>query len=148
MPARMQTSRSPSMAFAGRAMSGTLAQSPSGARALCGLAEELGTGRVDIRTVLLNPDQAGLDLDRTSEVVRGALVGSCSRDSDLRSAVVDTLAGVRLDGDIIEAIVSAIRAGAPTSPDDAKAVASIDEARRALRQRYFAAEVGIPAAKG
>jgi RNA polymerase primary sigma factor len=111
-----------------------LVRAPSGAQALCRLAEELGAGRVDIRTILLNPDQAGLDLVRTSEIVRGALAGSCSKDVDLRSAVAETLAGVRLDAEIIEAVVAAIREGAATSRDDAASVAAIDLARLELKR--------------
>ncbi|MDB4938114.1 MAG: polymerase sigma factor RpoD, partial [Labilithrix sp.] len=117
-----------------RSLIEALVRAPSGAQALCALATELGNGRVDIRTILLNPDQAGLDLGRTSEIVRGALSGSCAKDADLRGAVVDTLAGVRLDGDIIEAAIAAIRTGAPTSPEDAASVAAIEAARRELKR--------------
>jgi RNA polymerase primary sigma factor len=118
-----------------RSLIEALVRAPSGARALCGLAEELGGGRIDIRTILLNPDQAGLDLDRTAEIVRGALSGSCSADPDLQGAVVDTLTGVRLDGEMIEAVVGAIRDGAVKgSAEDAAAVVAIDRARRDLKR--------------
>jgi RNA polymerase primary sigma factor len=111
-----------------------LVRAPSGSRALCRLGEELGAGNIEVRTVLLNPDQAGLDLERTAEVVRGALVGSTSTDRDLQSAVVDTLAGVRLDGDIIESVVAAIREGAASNEADAEAVTTIETARRELKR--------------
>lgn len=117
-----------------RSLIEALVRAPSGARALCTLATELTAGRIDIRTLLLNPDQAGLDLDRTAEVMRGALQGSCSGDPDLQGAVVETLAGVRLDTDIVESVVAGIREGAASSPDDALAVAAIDAARRELKR--------------
>lgn len=117
-----------------RALIEALVRAPSGSRALCTLGAELSSGSIDIRTVLLNPDQAGLDLERTAEVMRGALAGSCSHDLELQGAVVDTLAGIRLDGDIVEGVVGAIRDGAATSIDDAEAAMAIESARRELKR--------------
>ena len=117
-----------------RALIEALVRAPSGARALCKLADELAGGKIDIRAIVLNPDQAGLDLVRTTEIVRGALSGSCSGDPDLRSAVVDTLAGVRLDGEVVDSVVTAIREGAASSVDDAEASMAIEAARRELKR--------------
>lgn len=117
-----------------RSLIEALVRAPSGSRKLCELEHQLASGQLDIRTVLLNPDQAGLDLERTAEVVRGALAGSCSGDEDLRAAVVDTLAGVRLDGEVIESVVNAIREGAATSIEDAEAAMAIEAARRELKK--------------
>jgi RNA polymerase primary sigma factor len=117
-----------------RSLIEALVRAPSGARALCKLAHELAAGRIDIRAIVLNPDQAGLDLGKTAEIVRGALSGSCSGDTDLQSAVVDTLAGIRLDGDIVESVVTAIREGAATSIDDADAAMTIEASRRELKR--------------
>lgn len=117
-----------------RSLIEALVEAPSGARALCDLEHQLASGSIDVRAVVLNPDQAGLDLAHTAEVVRGALAGSCSRDPELRSAVVDTLAGVRLDGDIVDGVVAAIRQGAAASSDDAEAAMAIDAARRELKR--------------
>lgn len=117
-----------------RSLIEALVRAPSGSRALCALAEQLSSGSIDVRAILLNPDQAGLDLERTAEVVRGALSGSCSGDAELRSAVVDTLAGVRLDGEIVDGVVNAIREGAAHSIDDAEAAMAIEAARRELKR--------------
>ena len=117
-----------------RSLIEALVNAPAGARALSQLARQLEDGQVDLRAVLLNPDQAGLDLERTAEVVLGALAGASSRDADLRKAVVDTLTGVRLDGDLVERILLAIRKAGATSSADAKAAAAIDRARLELKR--------------
>ena len=117
-----------------RSLIEALVHAPSGARALRHLAEELAAGRIDVRAILLNPDQAGLDLVRTAEVVRGALAGSPSADPDLLTAVVDTLATVRLDGEIIESVIAAIREGAASAREDASAAMAIEAARRELKR--------------
>lgn len=117
-----------------RSLIEALVRAPSGSRQLCQIERDLADGRVDIRSVLLNPDQAGLDLDRTATVVRGALAGSCATDVALRAAVVDTLAGVRLDGEVIEGVIAAIHEGAASSADDAEAAMDIAAARRELKK--------------
>ena len=117
-----------------RSLIEALVRAPSGARALCKLAHELAEGKIDIRAIVLNPDQAGLDLVKTTENVRGALSGSCSGDPDLRGAVVDTLAGIRLDGGIVESVVTAIRKGAAASSDDAEAAMTIEASRSELKR--------------
>jgi RNA polymerase primary sigma factor len=106
---------------------------PSGALGLSRLAAELSAGRLDIRSVLLNPDQAGLDLDQVGAVVRSALAGTGTTESHLREAVVDTLAGARLDGDVVQALVAAIREASASSPEDAASAVAIEAARRELK---------------
>lgn len=117
-----------------RALIEALVRAPSGARTLRNLERELSSGKTDIRPLLLNPDQAGLDLERTAEIVRGALAASGSGDPELLDAVVDTLATVRLDAQVIERVVAAIREGAAASRDDAAAASAIAAARRELRR--------------
>jgi RNA polymerase primary sigma factor len=117
-----------------RSLIEALVSAPAGSQALSQLARQLEAGEIDLRAVLLNPDQAGLDLERTTEIVLGALAGACSHDSDLKKAVVDTLTGVRLDGDLIERVAAAIRKAAVTSPADEKAAAVIDRARLELKR--------------
>lgn len=117
-----------------RSLIEALVRAPSGAAALCELERQLSAGKVDVRSILLNPDQAGIDLGQMMDVVRGALGGSCSSDPDIRAAVVDTLASVRLDGDVVEGIVSAIREGASSSLEDQEAARAIDAAKRELKR--------------
>jgi len=111
-----------------------LVRGPSGARALGHLEEQLTAGRIDVRDVLLNPDQQGLDLDRTSAIVIGALHGTRSGDPDLVAAVVDTLSGVRLASELVEGMVNAILEGALTNPGDAEAALAIQRSRRDLKR--------------
>lgn len=117
-----------------RAVLSALVSAPAGAKALARLHDQLVSGEREIRSVLLNPDQANLDLPKTAELVKGALEAARSGDPDLRDAVVDTLAAVRLDGALVEDIVSAIRNDAPVSPPDAEAAVAIDRGRRELRR--------------
>jgi RNA polymerase primary sigma factor len=111
-----------------------LVRAPSGARAFGQLADDLATGNIDVRAILLNPDQAGLDLDRTREIVLGALQGTRSADPDIRAAVVETLGGVRLASEIVESIIQNIHKGAADSHGDAEAAKVIDGARRELKR--------------
>ncbi len=106
---------------------------PSGATALARLAEELAAGRVDIRSLLLNPDQAGLELDKVAAVVQGALAGTAGTDPATRATVIDTLAAARLDGEIVEALVATIREGASHCPLDRASAVAIESARRDLK---------------
>jgi RNA polymerase primary sigma factor len=111
-----------------------IVSAPAGVRTLATIADDLGAGRTDIRDLLLNPDEAGLELGRTSELVQGALAGARTPDEDLRTAVVDTLSSVRLDSQIVETIVAAIRDDAATSPDDQAALERITRGRRELKR--------------
>ena len=117
-----------------RALIEALVNAPSGSQAFSVLAERLEASEIDLRAVLLNPDQAGLDLDRTAQLVLGAMVGAASDDEELKKAVVDTLTGVRLDGELVEGIVRAIRNGAASCEADAKAALAIDRARLELKK--------------
>jgi RNA polymerase primary sigma factor len=117
-----------------RALIDGLVRAPAGARALQELGERLASGSTELRTILLNPDQAGLDMERTAEVVRGALAASRTGDPELRAAVVDTLASVRLDNAIVEDVERQIRTSAATSIGDATAAIAIDEARQDLKR--------------
>lgn len=111
-----------------------LVAAPAGARELTRIHDELVAGTREIRGILLNPDQANLDLPKTAELVTGALEAVRSGDPDLREAVVDSLANVRLDGELVEGIVKAIHEAASTSPADAEAERAIARARRELRR--------------
>jgi RNA polymerase primary sigma factor len=117
-----------------RALIEALVRAPSGAAALARLDHELASGTLDVRTLLLNPDQAGLDFARVTDDLRGALQAAHSADPDMRNAVIDTLAAVRLDGDILDGVVAAIREGAAASSRDRDALSSIEAARRELKR--------------
>ena len=115
-----------------RALIAAMVRAPSGARAFVDLAVRLDAGHVELKNILLNPDQADLDLDRTRDLVSDALAGSAEPGRE--QAVVDTLTAVRLDGSLIEGIVSTIRASADANAGDALAAHAIDHAKLALKR--------------
>ncbi len=117
-----------------RTLIAALVLAPSGARALADLAVRLDAGHVELKSILLNPDQADLDLDRTRQVVSGALSRAGSQVPGRIQAVVDTLTEVRLDGELVEGIVSTIRANVAADAGDAVAARAIDDAKLALKR--------------
>jgi len=117
-----------------RAIIEALVSAPAGARTFGKLEEELAAGSTDVRAVLLNPDQAGIDLPKIQETVRGTLAAIRSGDPDMRSVVIDTLAGLRLDGELVERVIGCIKKAGEVSPADAACAKKIDDARRELRR--------------
>jgi RNA polymerase primary sigma factor len=117
-----------------RALIEALVRAPSGSRALRELADKLDSGDVDVRTIVLNPDQTGLDLTRVESVIRGALAAAESSDTERQKDVVDALAATRLHRDVVAATVSAITEGARGSRDDAQAAIAVSRAQEALKQ--------------
>ncbi|HSO40125.1 MAG TPA: sigma-70 family RNA polymerase sigma factor [Labilithrix sp.] len=119
-----------------RSMIAALVSAPSGARALDDLATRLDAHQLDLRNVLLNPDQADLDLDRTRGIVSGALAGALAgvHDPARAKVVIDTLTEVRLDGALIEGIVATIRANAAADLEDQRAAEAIDRAKLELKR--------------
>ncbi len=116
-----------------RALLDAVVHAPSGCREISELVKQVVSGARDVRTMLLNPDQAGLDLDRARQQVLSALVSACSPSGSQKNAAVDTLSLIRLDGHVLAPMFEAIHAGAASSADDAKATAAIDQARRQLK---------------
>jgi RNA polymerase primary sigma factor len=114
--------------------------SPAGARALVALGDDLATGRATIRDLLLNPDQADLDLNTTAEVLRRALESARSGDPTARSEGAATVAHTRIDDEVLRSLVACVRdaaQGENVDPRDAQALAEIE-----------LAEIEIERAKG
>ncbi|MBX3207645.1 MAG: sigma-70 family RNA polymerase sigma factor [Labilithrix sp.] len=116
--------------------------SPAGARALGSLAEDLDAGRASARDLILNPDQADLDIIATAELLRTALEAARTGDDASRAAGASQIAKVRLDDDVLAALVASVReasadGGEAVDPRDLDALASIERA-----------EVEIERAKG
>lgn len=122
-----------------------LVRSPSGAAALERLGGELEHDVVDIRDVLLNPDQDGLDLLAVRARVERALA-SARREDELgvrtpadataQEALVSTLADVRFDNELTGSIIAGIAEAAKLAPDseDAAAFTNIQRAQRQLKR--------------
>jgi len=128
-----------SIVSAERAVIAALVESPRGARVLADRHAALESGSLDIRTILLNPDQQGLDLGDATERVKAALAtvaGSLGHhglgDTPLGPAI-DALAAARLDADFLEAVVAELRV-LPRSGEDAAACVTIERARGELER--------------
>ncbi|HVH42010.1 MAG TPA: sigma-70 family RNA polymerase sigma factor [Labilithrix sp.] len=113
--------------------------SPAGARALGTLAADLESGRAHVRDLILNPDQADLDLGATAELLRTSLVSARSDDPAARLIGATNVARVRLDDDVLSALIASVREAAatpahptsetpPLDPRDLTALESIERA--------------------
>lgn len=131
-----ETELARNIANAEKAILDALSRAPAGIHALLRLGTEVASGSVDIRDVLLNPDQDGLDLVAVRERVQNVLATADTQDDAARGSLVDSLADIRLDGEIIEGVVGAIRAAAELEGDgpDAAALGAIERARRDLKR--------------
>jgi RNA polymerase primary sigma factor len=108
-----------------------LFSSPAGSRALAALADDLAAGRTSIRDVLLNPDQADLDLPGAARVIRGALDTARSGDEGARARGAEAVAQIRLDDEVLAGLVTAVRdaaLGENVDPRDTKALEVIERA--------------------
>jgi RNA polymerase primary sigma factor len=119
-----------------RKMMEALVSAKSGAAALARLASELEHGRLDIRDVLLNPDQQGLDLDLARADVRVALEAAASPDPEVALRAAHALTETRIDPEILESVVQAVRAAAASDGEDSdvEAIGAIDRARAELKR--------------
>jgi RNA polymerase primary sigma factor len=125
------------IAAAERKLIAALFASKAGARALVALAESLAEGRRTIRDLLLNPDQADLDLSVTAELLRRALHGAASEDRETRADAANAIARTRLDDVVLVELVESVREatrGQPVDPDDADALQSIEAAELEIDQ--------------
>ena len=118
------------IAAAERAVLEAVVRSARGRAELVHLGRDLEDGLVEIRNVVLNPDEQGLDLAAVGERVRSTLlaVASASDGRELAS-LVEVLADVRLGRTAVERLVAAVRDGG-----DVGAVAEIARARRELQK--------------
>ncbi len=109
-----------------RGVIASLVGAPAGARVLAALRDDLDAQRADVRDVLLNPDEEGLDLVAVRERVLDALALD-----DLERAA-DELSAVRLDTGLVDALAAAVRSSEDSR--DKAAAAALDRARRELRR--------------
>lgn len=117
------------IAAAERAVLDAIVRSAEGRAELGSLGRELELGHADIRTIILNPDEQGLDLRALGEHVRQTLLATVTSDENDRAALVGALAEVRLGHVVLDRVIAAVRGGADTA-----AVEAIDAARRDLRR--------------
>jgi RNA polymerase primary sigma factor len=122
-----------SISAAERDLLQALFAAPAGAAALAAIGEDLASGKTGIRDLLLNPDQADLDLDRTGKRLEAAFSAACSKDGGERGAAAAAVAEIRIDDEVLTSIVNNVReAAAGGAPGDADALAAIDHAEDAI----------------
>ncbi len=105
--------------------------SPAGARALGTLAADLEAGRATARDLILNPDQADLDIGATAQLLRTSLESAGSSNAAERTAAATRVANVRLDDDVLAALVASVReasSGDQADPQDRAALEGIERA--------------------
>lgn len=97
-----------SIASAERKLYEAMFTAPSGARALSGVADDLAAGRLGVRDLLLNPDQADLDVDATGKRVADALEAARGGGHDARIAAAAVVAEARLDDEVLASLVAQV----------------------------------------
>src|SRR5690606_10870541 len=106
--------------------------SPAGERALTALLEDLRAGRATARDLILNPDQADLDLEKTATTLQAAFDAARSDGEAARAQRAASVAQVRLDDDVLAALIASVRDAASVdsraAPRDIEALAAIDRA--------------------
>lgn len=114
-----------------------VASSAAGKRALTNLAEELERGDADIRDILLNPDQEGLDLVRAQEDIRVALASAAAAEPERSRDGAASLAERRFDPEVVASLVGAVRASfasAERDPHDDQVLRAVARAERELKR--------------
>jgi RNA polymerase primary sigma factor len=110
----------------------SLFASPAGARALGTLADDLDSGRATVRDLILNPDQADLDMKATAELLKASLTAARSGDDAARTSGASAVAKVRLDDEVLAALIASVRDAAQdldgADERDLEALESIDRA--------------------
>jgi RNA polymerase primary sigma factor len=125
------------IAAAERALLDALVLSPSGARTLVAIGEELDGGKLDLRDVILNPDQEGLDLPAVRErAILTFAAAATARDEEARAFVAEGLSAIRLDTSIVDRVIAAVRAGVTEHADvqDTAALVELERAQRDLKR--------------
>lgn len=116
------------IASAERMIFESLCDSKVGSHELGLLAEELRTGRATIRDLLLNPDQADIDLEATQRRLVRAFDHARSPDPVLRHESAHTIADVRLDDAVMRSIIAKLREQSGSDPVERIALEQIEKA--------------------
>lgn len=114
-----------------------LVSAPSGARMLARIGNELERGDIDMRDVILNPDQEGLDLPAVRERALVTLAAAPhATDERSRAFVAEGLSAIRLATSMVERVVDAVKEGARDHADvqDTAALVELERARRELKR--------------
>lgn len=128
------------IASAERSILDALFTCPTGIEALGKLADDLDAGRANARDLILNPDQADLDIEATTDLLHGALAAARGDGDAARRTGASDIARVRLDDDVLDALIASVREapssreGAELDARDLDALATIDRAEVEIEQ--------------
>jgi RNA polymerase primary sigma factor len=125
------------IAAAERALLDAIVLAPSGARTLVQVGEELEQGKLDLRDIILNPDQEGLDLVAVRERALLTFAAASSAEDDAsRAFVAEGLAAIRLGTSLVERAVESVKTGVAEHADvqDAAALVELEHAQRELKR--------------
>lgn len=120
------------IAHAERALFESLFIAPSGAHALGLLADDLREGRATARDLLLNPDEANLDLVKVEGELQAALDQARSTHREEKAVAAETVARLRIDSEVRASLVATVRSAAKGNVADAHAVLAIERAETHL----------------
>ncbi|MFO0740536.1 MAG: sigma-70 family RNA polymerase sigma factor [Labilithrix sp.] len=121
-----------SIEHAERSLLEALFQSPAGVRALGQLADDLVSGKAAARDILLNPDEANLNLEQVGKSLLAALQTARSSEDAKRKVAAGIVSKLRLDSEVRSMLVGTVREAASVSPADAEAVKLIERAETQL----------------
>jgi RNA polymerase primary sigma factor len=116
------------IAHAEKALFTALFKAPAGVRALLELESDITSGKAAARDLLLNPDEANLDLEKVEKELIEALHAAAKHDE----AAAAKVASLRLDSEVRDALVSAVQNAPPESHADAEATLAIRRAETQL----------------
>ncbi|MBX3233964.1 MAG: sigma-70 family RNA polymerase sigma factor [Labilithrix sp.] len=132
LTAAQETEIGEKIAHAERSLYESLFAAPAGASALAALGDDMRAGRATARDLLLNPDEANLDLVKVEGELAGALEKARSVHAKERAEAAATVARLRIDSEVRLALVAGVRAAAEESAEDAEAVLAIERAETQL----------------
>jgi len=116
------------IAAAERAVLDALLRSSAGRAVFAAIGRELEVGEADIRTLILNPDEQGLDLRALDAHLRATLASAATCGDSERASIADALTEIRLSDAALERVVAAVRGA------DVAALAAIEDARTDLQR--------------
>ena len=132
LTAQQESEIGETIASAERSLFEALFKAPAGAKALTTLAHDLESGKSMARDLLLNPDEANLDLELVQKRLLEALHVARSHEAAKLTAAATEIANLRLDSEIRLALVAAVRDAASGNIADAEATMQIERAEAQL----------------
>ena len=120
------------IAAAERGVIEALVQSSAGRVSLAELGRELESGEADVRTVILNPDEQGLDLRALRAHLTDTLLSAGTSTDAERAGIADALTEIRLSQSALERVIADVRGSRVAT--DAAAFDAVEASRAELQR--------------